>query len=219
MAEEHSPTDVRLLLVDDHPVVATGINLVLKQRAGYSLAGALAQPEKVATHIEALHPDVLILDLAFNGRVKSSLVAECRQVAPDAIIVVFTSLPSRSYRQSMLAAGADAFVSKEQDLDALMSVVDGLVASRGDARRQRSFDDVAADQTEILSPLGVHLTRREQDIARLLSRGESVAKIADVMGISVKTAAVHRDNLRKKLGCQDSRELIARLARSYGETA
>ncbi len=53
----------------------------------------------------------------------------------------------------------------------------------------------------------------------MLSRGESVAKIAELMGISVKTAAVHRDNLRKKLGCHDSRELIARLARSYGGSA
>ncbi len=97
--------DVRILLVDDHPVVATGIKLVLKQRPGFVLAGSVQVPENLPKLIAETAPDVLILDLAFNGRVKASLVAECRQAAPDLIIVAFTSLPSRSYRQSLLAAG------------------------------------------------------------------------------------------------------------------
>ncbi|TNF18312.1 MAG: response regulator transcription factor [Rhodobacteraceae bacterium] len=73
---------------------------------------------------------------------------------------------------------------------------------------------VSPDQAPVIALEGVHLTRREAQIARDLAHGHSITAIAETLGISKKTAAIHRDNLRGKLNCATSSELIALLARA-----
>jgi DNA-binding NarL/FixJ family response regulator len=202
----------RILLADDHPVIATGVRLVLRQTPGCLFLGAETTPEAALARIGADRPDALILDLVFDGRVHLSLVGQSRRAVPDAAIVVFTSLPARSYRQSVLADGADAFVGKDEDLDALVAVMLGLLARPGARTSLPEADPAIAPDPES----GAHLTARERELARHLSRGAPMSEIAGLLGISPKTAAVHRDNLRRKLGCRNTNELIARLARLYG---
>lgn len=202
----------RILLADDHPVIATGVRLALRQSPGSRFLGAETTPEAALTRVAAERPDALILDLVFDGRIQLALVGECRRAAPGAVIVVFTSLPARSYRQSVLAAGADAFVGKDTDLDALIAILTDLLARPGVRTARAPAPPSHAPEPES----GAHLTARERELARHLSRGASVTEIAGLLGISPKTAAVHRDNLRRKLGCRDTNELIARLARLYG---
>ncbi len=196
----------RILLADDHPVIATGIRLALKQVSSQHELQCVEDPSSAIALCELWRPEAVILDLVFNGVIEADLVRHCRAAAPQASIVVFSSLPAATYAEEVKHAGADAFVGKDTDLDVLV----------------RTLARLMGIGSEIVLPNGnggtdgaIHLTRRENEIARLLSHGTSVAEIAERMGISPKTAAVHRDNLRKKLGCRDTNELIARLARHY----
>lgn len=210
-------TEFTVLLVDDHPVVAAGVRLALRQRPNCTLLGAEARPETALDTLGEMKPDALILDLAFDGHVHLSFVSQCRRLVPDAAIVVFSSLPPRAYKPEALAAGADAFVSKSTDLESLLDTVTQLLEAP--RRRMATMHEAEAVHALEVSYLGlekgIYLTPREIDVARLLSRGTSIGEIARAIGVSVKTAASHRENLRKKLECQDSSELIARLAHIY----
>lgn len=211
--------DIRIMVIDDHPVVATGLKLTIAQRPRFIFMGAIPSPELGVTLVRANPPDALIVDLAFDGHVQTNLITQLREIVPDALIIAFSSLPARLYMQTALAAGADAFISKEQDLDLLLDTVADLADGRAPARSMIFEAEVAPLPSDADNQLGIYMTSREQEIAHLLSRGESIQRISEFLGIGIKTASAHRDNLRKKLGCSDSRELIARLAKHYGDNS
>lgn len=206
--------DFRVLLVDDHPVVAAGLKIALRDMDIGTFMGCASTPHAAITMIAAEKPDALILDLSFNGRIELPLIEKCRSALPEAIIVVFTSLPPRTYRVEAIRWGADAFVSKETDLETLVEILFEL-RDRPRTAEPESMR-LRGEEADLEEADGVYLTPRERDVARLLSRGASVAHIASIIGVSMKTAAAHRDNLRKKFGCRESNELIARLARIFG---
>lgn len=206
--------EFRVLLADDHPVVAMGLRLAIGQAPGMALIGTALDPETLLLMAAADRPDALTLDLVFDGQLQFDLVERCRQAFPEAVIIVFTSLPARPYRQTAIAAGADAFVGKDTDLETLV----GILREHLEGPRRKPSAGAALPSIPSVAEIGrgIHFTRRELEVASMLSHGNSINDIARALGISMKTASVHRDNLRMKLQCRDSNELIARLARLYG---
>lgn len=204
------------MLIDDHPVVALGVRLAFQERRRFVLAGTAQAPDTAVSLIEQIRPDAIVLDLVFCGTVAISTIAACREVVPEAAIVVFSSLPARLYEQQALEAGADAYLTKDNDLSDLVEVLEKTVSRSGAGKRNQ---DAAANRCSAApyTPLlgDIHLTPREAEISRLLGRGYSVARIAGEIGVSSNTVAAHRDNIRRKFDCRDSSELIVRLARIY----
>jgi DNA-binding NarL/FixJ family response regulator len=204
-------------LIDDHPVVALGLRLAFRDKSQFELVGTATNPLKALSEIELRMPDAIVVDLVLTGVVELSLVARCREAARSAAIVIFSSLPARLYEREALSAGADAYLSKEHDLSCLVRLLSDIMA-QPEARPARTDGTQGPASMEELrkEPLdGIHLTFREKEIGRLLGNGHSVNRIAHEIGLSPKTVAAHRDNLRKKLDCRSSNELVARLAKLY----
>lgn len=206
-----------VFLIDDHPVVALGLRLAFRETAQFQLVGTAAVAAKAIADIERWRPDAVVADLVLAGTVELSLVAQCREVARAAAIVVFSSLPARMYERESLNAGADAYLTKENDLSSLVRILSALLTRPGsgsDRARSPNADPIAKVlRKDTLD--GIHLTNREVEICQLLGGGLSVNRIALEIGLSPKTVAAHRDNIRRKLDCRDSNELIARLAKLY----
>lgn len=212
------PRAKTLLVVDDHPVVALGIELALQTRPELRLVGVVTDPLDPKGAVAKNAPDALVLDLTFAGAVNLSLIRSSRERMPGAAIVVFTSLPARLYRQDAINAGADAYLTKDHDIAELITVLLDQLAKKTRA-------PVASQHTVSIDVLsnrigdGTRLTPKETEIARWLSRGLSIADIAAQVGANHNTISVHRDNIRRKLGCRNSSELVARLARLYAQDA
>ena len=156
----------------------------------------------------------------FAGSAQLFLIKRCRAISPDMWIVVFSSLPARPYEREAISAGADAYLTKEHDLAKLIALMSNLTQNASTPRASREIDNLRDRHPSSPSRIidGVHLTPREIQIAQLLSLGLSASRIAANIGVSANTAAVHRDNIRKKLNCRDTPELIARLARIFGDS-
>jgi len=206
-----------VFLIDDHPVVSLGLRLAFRESTQFQLVGTAVDAINALDKIEQRTPDAIVVDLVLAGSVELSLVAQCRKAAPSAAIVVFSSLPARLYERQALEAGADAYLTKENDLACLVRLLSGLMAKPGlrTARADATEAAPLADGLRTGALDGIHLTYREKEIGRLLGCGLSINRIAQDIGLSPKTVAVHRDNLRRKLDCRDSNELIARLAKLY----
>ena len=198
-----------LFLIDDHPVVGLGLSLALQGHSRFRLVGSIANPLLGLRTIETVRPDALIVDLVFDGEAELAFVAECRALLPHALIVVFSSLPRRFYEREVIDMGADAFVGKNADMSVLVETITEMLDVprnvAGAQRLPREAGDAVVD--------GVHLTRREAEVAKRLGQGLSVLRIANDLHISPNTVGVHRDNIRKKLNCRDMTELVALLAR------
>ncbi|MDN2581400.1 response regulator transcription factor [Aquibium sp. ELW1220] len=205
----------KLFLVDDHPIVEAGLSLLLRGHPDLHLAGSCPNPDSLAGDSLDRIADVFILDLVYRGTVNVDAIRGIRKLAPDSIIVVYSSLPNRQYRAVVAAAGADEFVSKDSSLATLVSTIREIVVRRRnrDTQAASPAKDAAANAGMDAIVIGdVHLTRRERLVAGMIGKGVSITEIGRTIGISKKTVAVHRDNIRRKLNCRDSNELIARLS-------
>jgi len=203
-----------VLLIDNYPVVALGLELAFRGCPGLSLVKKISNPAAAIQAIAECSPDAVVLDPVFDGTLHFSLIQKVRAAVPSATIVVFSSLPAEPYGHTSVAAGADFFLSKDHDCRDLVGILIGsfLMSSSSSIRPVTKTATIQRAANSLSANYEARLTPREQEIAALLSRGLSVAEIALRVGTSRKTVSVHRDNLRIKLGCRDSTELVARLA-------
>lgn len=200
---------IEVFLVDDHPIVEAGLRLGLGLEHDFRLIGSARTHDSALNALEDLAPDVLVTDLVIDGEVDFSYFAHYRELLPDARIVAFSSLSVVAYGQACRDAGADGFISKSTSPHELAEALRALLSQdRGAAPEPRG-----PALTSVIVLEGIKLTRRESQIARALAEGQSIQSIAEALGISKKTAAIHRDNLRGKLDCPTSAELISLLAR------
>ena len=202
-----------VFLIDDHPVVAMGLGIALKTSRSLTFVGAASDPLVGYDRLEATRPACVILDLVFKGGIAETIVEDTRGILPDASIVVFSSLPARLYARDCIRAGADVYVGKDTDLEALIEMIETIMIDK----TAPPLDTAARDcrvrtDTSILID-GIHVTPREAQVAAYVGRGLSINAISKELGMSPNTVAAHRDNIRRKLSCRDTKELVARLAR------
>ncbi len=203
-------TPARVFLIDDHPIVEAGLKLGFGLSNAFSLIGSERTHDQALNRVEDLNPDVILSDLVIAGELDLTYLTQYRTLLPKAHLVAFSSLPPDAYAEKCSAAGADGFVSKATSPHELVAALTQIM-EKAPAPEAPSAGDPASKE---LIVDGVPLTPRESEVGLSLARGQSTADIAARLKISKKTAAIHRDNLRKKLHCRTSNELIALLARN-----
>ena len=157
----------RLVLIDDHPVVAVGLRLALHS-SPFELVATATDPSTGASVIEQHRPDALLVDLVFGGTINLPLIRLARKTCPTAVVIVFSSLHEVLYARQALDAGADAFLNKSIDLSTVVARLTDLV-TKAHASHQASPEATQCP---------ARLTRRETEIARYLSRGSPIGAIA-----------------------------------------
>jgi len=203
---------IRLLLVDDHPVVRTGYRHLLEQGGDMTV---VAQADSVdeAFGLFGVHaPDITVTDLAMPGCSGLELIRRLRERDAQARTLVFSMHDTNMLVNRALELGALGFVSKSSPpeclIDAVHSVREGRrYLSPALARRllEGTVESVGFDS----------LTQREFEIFRLLSRGESVASCADTLHLSQKTVSNLQSLIKDKLGVHTT-AAMAHLALRHG---
>ncbi len=138
---------VTIFAVDDHPVVSAGLKIALLRTPALLLIGTAVSPDDCIAFNQRRQTGVVVLDLVFEGKVRLDFIALCRDAAPGASIVVFSSLPAADHESKACAAGADAYVSKERTLDDLISVIVDLSDKQRSTLGCLAAGRFAADQT------------------------------------------------------------------------
>ncbi len=210
MAKTTSP-HFRAVIADDHQIVRTGLRLALE-----SLQIKSARPIKVvaeaANGIEAIEtvkaerPDLLLLDISMPMASGAEILADIRRWSPDTRIVVLTAVTSVGLLSSIVESGVDGLFAKGSD-DAELFEKIPLILQGG---RHVQTDLVALLQDA--QPIA-DLTPRERQTLNMIVAGRSNAEVADLMGISPKTAEKHRGSLMQKLGVRSIAELMAKALR------
>lgn len=196
---------IRVLLVEDHPVVLRGLHAICSEQPGIEIVGETTTASAALTAAEALQPDVVVLPVRLGGT--RSGVELCRSIkaACAAKMVVFTSYTRTVDLQVAMLAGADALVvktaSSEEFLDALRQVVAGsepLVLGPGAGL------SASARQFSPAEPL----TEREDQILHLVVEGLTNPEVAARLTIEVSTVKTHMRSILRKLGMETRRELF-----------
>lgn len=204
---------MKLLIVDDHPIVRSGLRRLLALEPDLNIRDAATGQEALAAFGE-FTPDLVILDLNLPGMSGLEVIRRLRAVDAAARILVISIHDNPIYVTRILQAGAVGYVSKnappDQILEAIKRVAEGHTYIEHEIAQQLAVAKVRPSS----HPLD-ELSPRDIEILRLLGDGRSLLQIADATGVSYKTVANHCTQLKAKLGAARTADLV-RIAISHG---
>lgn len=200
---------VRVVVVDDHPVVRAGVRSVIESELDLEVVGEAGDATSAAAVVAESDPDVVVLDLVLPGATELSLLERLVESWPGVRVVVLSAHDATSTIRGALAAGAHGFVPKQT-----MSV--DLVAAIREVARGGAYLHAALGARLVegpppapsSSPAVECLSAREREIMLLLARGHTNREIATKLDISVRTAESHRTRLMRKLGVATRADLV-----------
>jgi DNA-binding NarL/FixJ family response regulator len=200
---------ISVLVVDDHPIVLDGVRHLVDSTPWISLAGYARNGREAVTLAEQTQPDVVVLDLRLPDMLGPEVVRSIHHGAPDAKVILFTAYPDHAAVDPALAAGAKAVVLKDADRADLVDVIRRVAAGEtlgpdaGAAEASRRFTDKLRRSA---------LTRREYDILRLISMGQTNPEIAEALGLTRNTVKTYVQSALNKLGARNRTEALNRLS-------
>lgn len=190
---------IRLLLADDHQIFRDGLKILLTTFSNIRLVAELSSLTELRSTVKAVEPTLLLLDYHMPGGDTGAEILYLKQRWPDLKIVVLTGSQSAQLLLQVAQAGADAVLQKNGDAAELRAAMTAVLA--GDSY-------LAPSVQTLLGTVSLALTPREFQIMRLVCDGLSNAQIAEQLSLSPKTTDKHRENLMRKLGVNNSAQLI-----------
>jgi two-component system response regulator NreC len=202
----------RLLLVDDHAVVRSGLRMLLESEPDFEIIGEAGSGREALAAVASNHPDIVLMDIGLPDVSGIEVTSEIKRLNPATAIVALTIHEDEEYFFKMLAAGASGYVPKraapEELLTALRAAAAGEVYLYPSLAKLLVTDYLAegpaARPGEAMDPL----TEREQEVLAHLADGASNAEIAETLSISPKTVGRHRENIMRKLNLHSRTELV-----------
>jgi DNA-binding NarL/FixJ family response regulator len=195
---------IRLLLVDDHPIVREGLANLLGSSGELEVAAQAGTLEEALSCAD-LPIDVCVLDIALPDGDGLSAIPTIRRTWPGIGVLVLSMQPERPYAARSIEAGALGYVAKGAAPSELQRAIRAVASGRrylsDYAREVLSQREAEVDATGLLSP-------RELEVLRRLSGGESVSDIARGLGISVKTVSTFKSRIHEKLGLASIADLV-----------
>jgi DNA-binding NarL/FixJ family response regulator len=187
---------IRILLVDDHKVVREGLRLFLETDERLEVVGEAANGREALERVEALMPDVVLMDLLMPVMDGVSAIRELKRRFPEIEVVAVTSVLEDRLVVDAVQAGAMGYLLKDTDADELVEAI--YAASRGEVRlhpeaAKRLVKEVRTGE------MRESLTPRETEILRYIARGYSNKEIAEAEGLSELTVKTHVSRLLSKL--------------------
>jgi two-component system NarL family response regulator len=201
----------RVLVVDDHPMVAEGIQAILETYDDIEVVGTLSSGQSAIDSIEARAPDVVLLDLNMPGISGLSATELILERWPEIRVLILSMHDSPEYISTALSHGARGYVLKDVPTEEIKLAIDRVVAGETYLCTGAESSLRPARVAEGREPL----TSREQTILLELAQGKSNKEVAAALDISVRTVETHRKNLRRKLGISSTAGLT-RYALEHG---
>jgi len=190
---------IRVLVVDDHPVVRQGIRTFLDLQDDLTVVGEAEDGASCVVAAQVNHPDVILLDLRMPGADGVAALHELRRTGNPARVLVITSFTEPAAVLPAVRAGAAGYVYKDIDPPALAAAIRavhaGHVLLHPDVARLLSTGDV--------QPAGARLTAREREVLTELAHGRSNREISRIFAVSEKTVKSHVSAILSKLGVAD----------------
>ncbi len=197
---------MKVLLIEDHPIVRAGCRRVLAQRADLDVTEAETGADGLRLAKET-GPDVVILDLNLPDMRGLDVLKALRIARDDICVVIFSMYEELAFVTSAIEAGARGYVTKNDDPDALLDAIETVSAGEvyvAPSVAQRLAMARLKGDADPLAPL----TARERQLIGLLATGKSLAEVADALKVSYRTTAEMAAKLRARLGLRTNAALI-----------
>lgn len=206
---------IKVVLVDDHAVVRSGLRLLLDAEDDMKVVGEAGNAKDAVFRARALKPDVILLDVVMPGESGIEALPKLMKESPATNVLVLSMQDDPSYVREAFAAGASGYVLKEAVDEDVVSAVREVASGGRYVHPALGARMIAAEAEERAAAEVDPLSDREREILRLLALGHTNQEIARQLYISVRTAESHRAHIMQKLRLSTRAELV-RYALSHG---
>jgi len=200
---------IKIAIVDDHPLVITGLRHILANAKGMEIIGSYVNGSELLKGISIEQPDVLLLDIQLPGQTGDELLELIRRNYQLIKILVLTNFDNVFYIKNMLKKGANGYVLKTTNedilLEAIRAVFDGELYLEPVLREKVLLDNLQAKQAFATQPV---ITRLEKEILKHVAADMTSQQIADILFLSKRTIDNYRLSLLMKLGVKNPAGLV-----------
>ncbi len=201
----------RVFLVDDHPIVRRGFQLLLGLEPGLMVCGEADNGPAALQKILALKPDVAIVDLSLKGGSGLELIKQLRVQSLATKLLVFSMRDEGTYAERALRAGADGYITKEEGTEKAIEAIRQLVQGKryvSEKLAEKMMDKLVGQSTGAETAIEA-LSDRELEVLELIGDGLGSRDIAEKLHLSIKTIESHREHMKTKLGLTRATELVS----------
>lgn len=194
---------IRLMLVDDHPIMRAGISNMLELERGFSVVAQASDGETALKLYRQHRPDVVLLDISLVGMDGIETLRLLREEWPQSRVLILTASEAREDVRLALDTGAAGYVTKTVCHEELVASIRQVYAGG------TALGETVSQQLAVEKDHG-QLSRREVEVLHLLRKGFTNAEIGKLLGISERTARAHVFALKEKLDASDRAAVVAR---------
>ena len=206
MSASTKPDTIRIVLADDHPVVRSGLRMLLEAEEGFEVVAEAGDIDSTARYVLGHRPSVLVLDLNMPGGSSLEAIPKIAETSPGTAVVVLTMQEDPAFARAALQAGARGYVLKQAAGSELVQAIQATAAGGTWLNPELG----ARMATAPLTPAGPpgDLSEREVEVLRLIALGHTNNEIAGQLHLSVRTVESHRAHIQQKLGLSTRAELV-----------
>lgn len=201
-----NPQPISIVLADDHAVMREGVQMVLEAQPDLHVIGTADDGNAAIDLVDALRPNIAVLDIAMPSTNGLVAAREIRRRAPETKIIFLSMHEGEEYLKEALRAGATGYVLKRAAATELVAAIRAV--QRGDAYVDPALTQTLDDLRDGDSGQIADLTEREVEVLTLVAEGLTNRQIAAQLIISVKTVQSHRTNIMEKLDLHDRTDLV-----------
>ena len=201
-------SDIRVLIVDDHAVVRSGLRLLLEREDGIHAVDEASNAEEALFRTIEHKPEVVLIDVTMPGASGIEAIPKLLEASPDSKVLVLSMHDDPGYVRDAFAAGASGYVLKEAADTEVVAAIRQVAAGGSYVNPALGARMVAAAAKDTAEAQADPLSEREHEVLRLLALGHTNQEIAKTLFISVRTAETHRAHIMRKLGLTSRAELV-----------
>jgi two-component system response regulator NreC len=206
---------IRVLIVDDHAIVRSGLRHVLECGGGIEVVGEAGDARHAIFEARAKQPDVILMDVVMPGTSGIEAIPDVLTDCPETRVLILSMQDDPRYVREAFAAGATGYILKEAADTDVVAAIREVAAGGHYLHPSLGARMIAADASEVRKAQNDPLSNRERDVLRLLALGHTNQEIAEILFLSVRTAETHRAHIMQKLRLQTRAELV-RHAMTHG---
>lgn len=200
-------SQLRILLADDHEMVRKGLRVTIEAQRGWEVCGEARTGREAVTMARELRPDVVVMDFAMPELNGMDATRQILAANPSAEVLILTMHDSEKLVHEMLSAGAHGYILKTDAGEFLVAALQALSEHKPYFTPRVSAVVLQGYLNPEVQRPG-DLTAREREIIQLIAEGKATKEIAQMLGISAKTAETHRNNLMRKLDLHSTADIV-----------
>lgn len=200
---------VRVVLADDHPIVRTGLRLGLEATSGIEVVGEASDGDSALSQIQALSPDVAILDIDMPKLDGLGVARQIRSLGLQVKIILLTLHSEAIYLRAAFDAGAHGYILKDSGSEDIVTAIRTVLSGQryiGPSMTEQLISLQTGEET--IDKLMPKLTPAERNVMRLIAEGKASKEIGDELGIHYRTVDNHRTNICRKLKIEGANSLL-----------